>query len=269
MSALNCDASSTRWNDIFHSTDVSDMVRVFNEKVLSLLDVHAPRRQVIVGKSLSSTQPWFTDEIKRAIVERNIAEFEYKHHRVTKSHYYRLRNSVTNLIKKVKYDYMQPKLHAGLGSKVLWRNLREIGAVSCSNVKPEFTADEFNAHLVKPGRLHNVDDRSAAVVSDQSRGASFSFSNVSSPDVARAINSIKSNSIGLDGVPLVFVKMILPFILPPLTHIVNFVFTSSSVPRIWKLSKVLPVHKKSRSRGLNDFRPICILPCLSNTLLKF
>lgn len=60
-----------------------------------------------------------------------------------------------------------------------------------------------------------------------------------------------------------FVKMILPFVLPSLTHIINCAFTTSSVPRAWKLSKVLPVLKKTRLRGLDDFRPICILPCLS------
>lgn len=92
---------------------------------------------------------------------------------------------------------------------------------------------------------------------------SFSFANVSQLDVARVVYSIKSNAMGLDGLPLIFIKMILPFIGPVLTHIVNFAFTSSTFPRAWKLSKVLPVHKKSRLRRLEDFRPISILPCLS------
>lgn len=230
VSALYSDAAAIGWNDIFYATNVSEKVQLFNDKVLSLLDDHAPLRQVVTRESLASAQPWFTDEIRRAILERDIAEFEYRQSRVSRAHYVSLRNAATNLIKKVKHDYLQPKLHVGLGSKALWRNLRDVGVVSSNCVKPQFTASEFNAHLIKDSDASSGSIRSVAASSSSSnRSLAFSFSNVTSLDVARAMNSIKSKSIGLDGLPL-------------LTHIVNFAFTSSSVPRIWKLSKVLPVH---------------------------
>ncbi|KAJ6635470.1 hypothetical protein Bhyg_14056 [Pseudolycoriella hygida] len=94
----------------------------------------------------------------------------------------------------------------------------------------------------------------------------FAFKNVTSAEVVRAIHTIKSKTIGLDGVRIVFVKMILPFILPVLTHIINHCFTSSTIPKCWKLAKVIPNHKKTRLRGLDDFRPLSILPCLSKVL---
>lgn len=144
MGSLSLDAGSIGWGDVFDAVGVNDKIEVFNRKVLSLLDAHAPLKPFTREKSLTSIQPWFTDEIRRALLERDVAEFEYRHHRVTKAHYHRLRNVATNLIKKVKHDYMQPKLDVRLGSKALWRNLRDIGAVSSSNVKPEFTASEFN-----------------------------------------------------------------------------------------------------------------------------
>ena len=84
--------------------------------------------------------------------------------------------------------------------------------------------------------------------------------------MSRVIHSIKSKAIGLDNIPIVFVKITLPFILPVLTHIVNFCFTTSKSPKCWKLGKIFPNHKKTRSRGLNDFRPLSILPCLSKVL---
>lgn len=37
-------------------------------------------------------------------------------------------------------------------------------------------------------------------------------------------------------------------------------------PKCWKLAKVIPNHKKTRSRGLVDFIPLSILPCLSKVL---
>lgn len=36
--------------------------------------------------------------------------------------------------------------------------------------------------------------------------------------------------------------------------------------KCWKLAKIIPNHKKTRSRGLDDFRPLSILSCLSKVL---
>lgn len=83
------------------------------------------------------------------MLERDIAEFEYRNGRVTRSYYQRFRNLATNLIKKTKHDYMQPKFHVSLGSKSIWRNLRGIGVISSGSVKPSFTASEFNRYLTR------------------------------------------------------------------------------------------------------------------------
>lgn len=254
------DASAISWDEIFGSSNVSEMVESFNALVLDLLDEHAPLLPARERVDIVSTEPWFTGEMHRAVLERDVAKRAYKRREVTKEHYHGLRNAATNLIKKGKFDYLHPKFSARLGTKALWRNLRDVGAVSSSNVKPSFTAEEYNVYLTSRSQATH----SSPPVFAQARApSSFSFANVPQLDVARVVYSIKSNAIGLDGLPLIFVKMILPFIVPVLTHIVNFAFTSSTFPRAWKLSKVLPVHKKSRFRRLEDFRPISILPCLS------
>lgn len=263
-SRLYADACSIGWNELFYATDVSEKVGIFNRKVITLLEAHAPLKPFVSASPLTSVQPWFTSEIRRALLERDIAKSEYSRNLVSRDHYRRLRNRATGLVRKAKYDYLQPKLHVGLGSKALWRNLRDVGAVSSGDVKPEFTAEEFNARLTSPVSFDGVTPSVVPLEPDVDR--CFSFSNVNSCDVARVVNSIKSKSVGLDNVPLTFVRMILPFVLPSLTHIINYSITSSAVARSWKLSKVLPVHKKTRQRGLDDFRPICILPGLSKVL---
>lgn len=75
--------------------------------------------------------------------------------------------------------------------------------------------------------------------------------------------SIKSKAVGLDGIPIAFLKIIFPDILPQVTHILNYSIMSSTFPNAWKLSKVLPTHKKGKFFNLEDFRPIHILPVLS------
>jgi hypothetical protein len=55
---------------------------------------------------------------------------------------------------------------------------------------------------------------------DESR---FYFTNVNDLEVHRAIQSIKSNAVGLYGISLKFLKLILPIILPCVLHMFNTV----------------------------------------------
>lgn len=53
-------------------------------------------------------------------------------------------------------------------------------------------------------------------------------------DVLKAIMAIKSNAVGDDGIYLRFVKIVLPFIISTLTHIINHCFSSGRFPDAWK-----------------------------------
>lgn len=156
-------------------------------------------------------------------------------------------------------NYLKAKLDSKLGSKVIWQNLRD--AVSSNNVKPTLTADKYNKYLAS--RASTTAQRPVPRTSNSNERA-FAFKNVTYSDVGRVIQSIKSKAIALDNIPIVFVKSTLAFTLPVLTHIINL--TSSNIPQCWKVAKVIPNHKKTRSRGLDDFRPLSILPCLSKVL---
>jgi hypothetical protein len=49
---------------------------------------------------------------------------------------------------------------------------------------------------------------------------------------------------GLDGIPLVFIRFLLPLILPVLTELFNYILTYSTFPLVWKISSVVPISKK-------------------------
>jgi len=74
---------------------------------------------------------------------------------------------------------------------------------------------------------------------------------------------IKSNAAGHDELPIKFIKLILPYIISPLTHLLNHCFTTSSFPQSWKIATITPIAKKTDAQLCSDFRPISILPCLS------
>jgi retron-type reverse transcriptase len=63
-----------------------------------------------------------------------------------------------------------------------------------------------------------------------------------------------------------FLRLIIPSILPCVTHMFNTVLTCSIFSEDWKMSKILPVPKIPKPGELGDYRPISMLPALSKTL---
>jgi membrane-bound metal-dependent hydrolase YbcI (DUF457 family) len=67
----------------------------------------------------------------------------------------------------------------------------------------------------------------------------------------------------LDGIPLGFFKLLLSLILPVLTELFNYVFTSSTFPLFWEIPSVFPIPKVHTPTEKSDYRPISILPVLA------
>jgi hypothetical protein len=61
---------------------------------------------------------------------------------------------------------------------------------------------------------------------------------------------------------------VLPHILSVLTHLFNFIITSSSFHTTWKTAIVLPLPKSRAPIGPADILPISILPVLSKGGLR-
>jgi hypothetical protein len=83
----------------------------------------------------------------------------------------------------------------------------------------------------------------------------FSFATVSDSEICHAVMSIRSDAAGVDGIPLLFINLLLPVVLPVLTHNFNHIFVSSEFPGKWKTSVVLPILKVSSPAKFFDYRP--------------
>jgi hypothetical protein len=77
---------------------------------------------------------------------------------------------------------------------------------------------------------------------------------------------IKSNAIGLDGVPLEFLKLILSQVSGIVTHIFNTILTTSIYPAAWKTTKIMPIAYTSEPSNISDYRPISVLSVLSKAI---
>ena len=79
--------------------------------------------------------------------------------------------------------------------------------------------------------------------------------------------SLKPNkAAGYDEFKPSIIKHVLPYILKPLTHIVNLSFKTGVFPNKLKTAKVLPVFKKGDPQTFENYRPISLLSCFAKII---
>lgn len=272
--ALFTDTCLLPWENILLLEDSDSMVAALVENFKFLLDKHAPMKPV--RERLKRNAPWFTKEISLGIIERDIAKRYWRIVRTSEAHlhYRTLRNKVTALITKAKASYYNNIFQNCKDSKSVWNKLRNLGiGKDKSSLAPPFTADEFNRFL---SNLQNVGFSNAGVASSTHSTsvntrhvpAPFTFHRVDLDVTRKSIMQVTSKAVGLDEIPISFIKMTLPVTLPYIDHMFNTVLTSSLYPDAYKKSKVFPVHKKSTKFEMKDHRGVHVLPALSKSLEK-
>jgi hypothetical protein len=209
---------------------------------------------------------WFNDAVLSAIQDRNRAYSSYRFSRSPENWdgFRSLRNRV---IRSAKRRLSGRFLDLSGDPKKLWRNIRSFGLISgdFDNVAFAFSADELNIYFTSPSGGTDPSDF-ARPLND---GDSFSFSCIDEVCVTGALGKIISNATGLNGIPLVFIKLLLPLILPVLTALFNCILTSSTFPLVWKISSVAPIPKVRSPSGKYDYRLISILPVLAKAFENF
>jgi hypothetical protein len=105
-------------------------------------------------------------------------------------------------------------LDPNLPDKKLWRNLGMRETVDDNII---FTPDQMNTFFATPQtiRPNNTDFDSAY----DSPTEELAFISTFELEVYIAIHQIRSNAVGADGIPFKILKIILPHILPYVTHI--------------------------------------------------
>ena len=239
------------------------------------------------GKRLH--EPWYTPELaissKQRITlfkrkqknptEDNIARYKAfnndynKQRRIAKSTYY------NELINKYKSDAKKTwsLLNQALGknrhrtspSSIFFNDiLSSNGKSIANNFNKEFAnAGEFVAKNI-PASRNTFEQYMPTPVSN-----SIFLDPVSVCDIKLIIDKMKPKvSTGFDDISCKLLKYSSPFILEPLTHIVNLSLYTGIVPSQMKLAKVVPIYKKGDQKSSNNYRPVSILPAFSKILEK-
>jgi len=83
-------------------------------------------------------------------------------------------------------------------------------------------------------------------------------------DVENAIECLKnSKAMGLDEVPGMIIKHLKKVIIRPLCWLFNNIVDTGKIPKAWKISKIIPIHKKGAKNLVTNYRPVSNISSLS------
>ena len=85
--------------------------------------------------------------------------------------------------------------------------------------------------------------------------------------VSKILHSLKVNkAAGLDKIPARLVRDAEVELAPSLTYLINKSITDGTVPALWKVARVTPLYKSEDKLLVENYRPISVLPVLSEVL---
>ena len=153
------------------------------------------------------------------------------------------------------------------GAKDLWDKVNEVLGKKKSAAQDSslsiFTSQQLNEHYANLSF-----DNSYESIDCKSTVYPVSLSSLTEFDVYNMLDHLKPTSLGLDGLPSWFLRVLAPVICSPLTHIFNLSLSLSTYPSQWKQAVITPLPKVPTPNSCSDFRPISITSILSRTFEK-
>ena len=258
------------WNQFYEMDNANDSTAFFNANIKRVHDLCIPLR---ANTSRRRNNPWFTEGVRQCLLERDLAYKDWlqapTHSKDVKRQQYKvLRNRANTKITQAKQQYFNRFLDSSTPSKILWQRIKSLGVGKDKQHRPcEFDPDyvnrTFSANFTNCTRQEATIPRSVPA-----SPYNFRFHAVRYWEVVNAICDINSNAVGMDGLPICFIKIILPLVVQHITHLFNMLIESSTFPVPWKHAKVLPLKKKAHLNNVNNLRPISILCALSKAFEK-
>lgn len=198
------------------------------------------------------------------------------------------RNLTTNMIKKQKRIYLSRMFSNAKGdAQKTWRIINEllerkirvpIDEILQKNFKTDKIydlANNFNVQFLD--RITELKDKNKGkilqleTVMYQKHGESTSFllRKARERDVKKILSKLNKTGPGIDQIrysDIVENKLIF---VPLLTHLLNIMFTTHSIPPQLKISCVTPLYKKGEVDSIVNYRPVGSMPVIEKVMEKF
>ena len=187
--------------------------------------------------------------------------------------YRSLRNHVTYIIRKAKYEYYKHKIDSSVRNpKEMWNTLKQVLPSKSIPNSTEITADAFNDFFSSVGErlTSNFGDLIPPSVTFSSPLNMFDLSVINVNFVLQELLHLSPDPhldvLDLDSKLL---RLSAPLIAPLLAHIYNLSLFSGIIPSDWKLARITPIYKgKGQRTDPNNHRPISVVSPIAKILEK-
>lgn len=251
------------WNAIYYMRSADEQLKFLNRNVQQLFTNVVPIRKLLGGKRRHC---WFNPTIEHLIAVRDTCHSRWKKFKTNQlyNEFSAARKEATEAIKLGKIAHYGNRFKSAVVSKKKWCVIKDIGIGNTVRDDVHADVNELNQSFVNfPTPViasTSTSEQPSHIIPETSQRieSSFEFSCVTAPEVMSSCVSIGSNAVGIDNVHPRFLKILLPHLVPYITHIFNTILITSTFPAEWKHAIVIPLPKLN-----NEHRPISILPYLS------
>lgn len=246
--------SNINWDNVLSQTDVQAAFDVFYDCALTILNSFYPLHTITV----TNRDPHFvTPRIKALLRHRNS---------LMRKGAVSAADSLTMRIgHRIKCRNRALLTQLPRGSKEMWSQVRKVTGKDkrkrdcCSH---PVTVEQLNQHFANISTdLHYRSPQPKS-------SAYYPMELFTEYSVFRMLDTLKSTSMGLDGLPDWFIRLAAPAFAQPLTYLFNLSLQQSLVPHQWKSSCITPLPKVNSPVACQDYRPISVTPILSRLMEK-
>ena len=268
------------WNAITgHCKDLHEVTTCTIDALKSIVDKHAPVKQVSRNKERLFKKPWISRGILKSI---KIKHTMYKTHFLSKDpvkvnefkKYSNRLNYLKSISKKAyfckHFDLCKGNLKATwklIGTLIKRKTKGQTTPLRIVRNKKTYTnnddiADQFNKHFINvgpylAGKIANSSVNPTRYISF-SPSSSFAMSTVTETQVSSLFKALDVNKSSID-IPNKLIKLAAEPLSVPFTKIYNQSIEIGIVPNILKVSQVTPVYKNGDVSDPGNYRPISTL----------
>ena len=269
-------ADEANFENVYFVDTVDDKVTVLENEIHTLLDQFAPYKTFTITKPNST--PWLNDEIRKVMYVRDMYKYNFNEtgNKEFDKKFKELRNKVTSMMRQSQKDMFNDTINTKVKDcKHFYQTAKKLNIISDKSKKGKinFSAKDLNSAFLENNNAVIDPDFIDAKIQDLFNKTNpcihkFELHEVSEPEVIKVAKSIKSMSVGIDGINIFIIKTLMPRINSILTHIINSSFASNTFPEHWKKAIIKPIPKVCVPLSPSDFRPISLLPALSKIIEK-
>lgn len=269
---------------------------ILTNKLQQSISNHIPIKEVSINRHKHRKSPWITTGIINSIKERDkmyckqLKAAPHSNEREGMKLALKIYNRILQkTIRKAKFSYYTSHFDQLKDNmKKTWKSINEILNKKPKSIRfPDYfkinnqvitdkntIAEEFNRFFINIGEqlastiVHDPTENFTDYLTENIT-STFEFSTVGETEISEIIGKLKPvSSCGYDDITPKLLKVLSPYLIRPLTLIINQSLKTGIFPNLLKIAKVIPIHKKDDKSVLSNYRPISLLPAISKIFEK-